>query len=74
MYRVLTAEAKEERAEFVSEYGRDGSCCCHISPPCSSCTHPGNPMNQEEDDSCWEPEEKPAPQIDVMKSIRDLLR
>lgn len=51
----LTLEAEADRAEFESYYGRDGNCSCHISPPCNSCTHPGNPMNQEEDDRCWEP-------------------
>jgi hypothetical protein len=73
MERVLTAEAEADRADWDREHS-DYGCRCHISPPCNSCVHPGNPMNQEEDDSCWEPIEKPAPQIDVMKSIRDLLR
>lgn len=57
----LTAEADHELAVWLSEYG-EGSCRCHISPPCSSCTHPGNPRNQEEDDSCWEPD-VPAPGV-----------
>lgn len=50
--RQLTEEADSERANFIVNYG-DGCCSCHISPPCGSCTHPGNPSNQE-DDSCWE--------------------
>ncbi|MGN6657055.1 MAG: hypothetical protein ACTHJ9_17180 [Rhodanobacter sp.] len=49
--RVLTPEAEDERAEFEREYD-GGNCSCHLSPPCGSCTHPGNPRNQE-DDSCW---------------------
>lgn len=53
MTRVLTAEAETERADFKREYGHDGNCHCHLSPPCASCTHPGNPLNQDEDDSCW---------------------
>lgn len=53
MSRVLTPEAQAERDQFVSEHGLDGNCSCHISPPCHSCMHPGNPMQQEEDDSCW---------------------
>lgn len=52
MVRVLTEEAQGERDEFDSVYD-GGSCSCHISPPCGSCTHPGNPMNQDEDDSAW---------------------
>lgn len=51
--RELTPEADDERAEFYREYGADGNCSCHISPPCGSCLHPGNPRNQDEDDRCW---------------------
>lgn len=47
--RVLTPEAQADRDDFDAE---DGCCSCHISPPCGYCTHPGNPLNQE-DDSCW---------------------
>ncbi len=25
-----------------------------MSEPCSCCTHPGHPLNQEGDDDCWE--------------------
>lgn len=49
----LTPEAEEDRAEFNDVYGIGGNCSCHISPPCGSCTHPGNPRNQDEDPSCW---------------------
>jgi hypothetical protein len=52
----LTAEAEAERLDFQREYGRDGNCSCHISPPCCSCIHPGNPLNQNEDDTAWEPD------------------
>ncbi len=51
--RVLTPEAQAERAQFVAKYDHDGNCSCHISPPCGSCMHPGNPRNQDEDESCW---------------------
>lgn len=51
--RKLTKSAEMDRADFVSKYG-DRGCSCHIHPPCSFCTHPGNPICQE-DDSCWEP-------------------
>lgn len=47
--RVLTDGAEKDREAFHAEYG-DGNCACHISPPCSSCTHPGNPLNQEGDE------------------------
>jgi hypothetical protein len=52
--RQLTQEAEDERGEFEREYGIGGNCSCHLSPPCHSCLHPGNPRNQEEDESCWE--------------------
>lgn len=53
--RVLTDEAQADRDEFDADYG-DGGCSCHISPPCSYCTHPGNPLNQDECDECWREE------------------
>lgn len=40
------SQAEQDRADFVQAYG-DGNCSCHIAPPCGSCTHPGNPANQE---------------------------
>lgn len=56
----LTEEAQADRDDFdrdMADYG----CTCFISPPCGYCTHPGNPLNQEEDD-CWKPDviEKPV--------------
>lgn len=57
----LTAAAQDDRDQFESKYGDRGNCSCHLSPPCGSCLHPGNPNNQDEDDSCWEPDvEVPA--------------
>lgn len=53
---VLTPEAADDALDFLREYG-SGNCSCHISPPCSSCLHPGNPSNQDEDSECWEPED-----------------
>ncbi|OJB35388.1 hypothetical protein [Burkholderia ubonensis] len=50
--RVLTEEAQADRDVFDADY-RDRGCSCFISPPCSFCTHPGNPRNQDEDESCW---------------------
>ncbi len=51
--RQLTENAEAERCEFDTHYGGQG-CTCFLSPPCSHCTHPGNPMNQEENEDCWE--------------------
>lgn len=60
--RVLTPEAEAERDQFEAVYGRDGNCSCHISPPCGSCMHPGNPRSQEEDETAWmdAPAEEPS--------------
>lgn len=52
MTRELTPEAEAEREQFEHEYG-DAGCTCFISPPCGWCTHPGNPHNQEEDETAW---------------------
>jgi hypothetical protein len=52
--KVLTPQAEQDLAEFLS---RDSCCSCHLNPPCSHCTDPGNPDNQAEDPTCWE--EKP---------------
>lgn len=53
MARQLTAEAQADRDDFKRAERELGGCSCHISPPCGHCTHPGNPMNQE-DDEFWE--------------------
>lgn len=29
-------------------------CSCHINPPCSYCTHEGNPDNLENIEEAWE--------------------
>jgi hypothetical protein len=52
----LTEGAQIEREDFQEHYG-EGSCACHLNPPCGSCVHPGNPLNQAEDDSAWEPDD-----------------
>ena len=53
MKRVLKPEAEDDRWDFISSYGSEGECHCHISPPCGSCMHPGNPMQQAENESAW---------------------
>lgn len=37
----------EEEKDAVEEFLASGSCTCHINPPCSKCTHPGNPLGLE---------------------------
>jgi hypothetical protein len=51
----LTAQARSARESFERQYGDRGNCSCHVSPPCGSCLHPGNPSNQAENDEAWEP-------------------
>lgn len=57
--KQLTADAQFDRDDFERkdpEYGRlsDRGCVCFTgAAPCSFCTHPGNPHNQEVDE-CWE--------------------
>lgn len=53
MARVLTQEAQFDRDDFEATF-KDRGCTCFISPPCSFCMHPGNPLNQNEVDECWE--------------------
>lgn len=52
MARRLTEAAQADRDDFERLY-RFGGCSCHINAPCGCCTHPGNPICQEEDE-CWE--------------------
>ena len=47
----LTGRADIDAADYIENFK---GCSCHISTPCSSCTHPGNPMNLAEDDTAWE--------------------
>lgn len=53
---VLTPEGEELLCKFCDDCGIGGNCSCHISPPCCSCTHPGNPLSLECDPSLWEEE------------------
>jgi hypothetical protein len=48
----LTEEAQNDRDAYERLDSRYG-CSCHISPPCGTCTHPGNPQNQD-DEAFWE--------------------
>ena len=50
----LTEAAQADRDAYERLGDRLG-CSCHISPPCTVCTHLGNPINQE-DEEFWEEE------------------
>lgn len=50
--RTLTPVARLEREDWTAVHGT-GGCSCHLNAPCSSCTHPGNPEAQEQDDAAW---------------------
>ena len=52
MTKELMPWAQAEADDFYSEYG-DGNCSCHLSAPCGSCCHPGNPLNLENDPFAW---------------------
>ena len=54
MGRILTKDAQKRREKFEKEFGKDGFCSCWLAKPCPSCTHRGNPINQEEDDDSWQ--------------------
>ena len=77
--RILTPEAEAEREDFEAEYGLEGNCSCHLSAPCASCMHPGNPLQQDEDESCWmaagdsEGGETDAPAVDAQREEFTLL-
>lgn len=52
---VFKPEYQKVADEFWFTF-RDRGCTCFISPPCSYCTHEGNPANLEEDPDAWEDE------------------
>lgn len=49
---MLTTDALDMYSDFMMYYDNRG-CSCFISPPCSYCTHIGNPNNLIEDEGCW---------------------
>lgn len=51
--KQLTLAAQADRNAFEADADELGGCSCHLHPPCSYCTHPGNPANQAENASCW---------------------
>ena len=56
MAKILTESAQQDRYDFE----RLDGCSCHLNPPCGWCTHPGNPLYQENDESCWIEEDSPS--------------
>lgn len=48
---VLKQEYQEMYDDWYENY--DG-CSCHINPPCSYCTHEGNPIGLNETAEAWE--------------------
>jgi hypothetical protein len=69
----LTTECEEDRAAFNREYGWSNGCCCHINPPCSYCTHPGNPSCLE-DDSCYVHRKPTKQQQEVFDKLDENLK
>jgi len=51
--RMLKPEYRDVYNDFLSDYV-DRGCSCHQNPPCSYCTHEGNPDNLTEDDGAWQ--------------------
>lgn len=48
---------KPEYQDLYEEWetmAMDGGCTCFINPPCSYCTHDGNPMGLNDNDDAWE--------------------
>ncbi len=48
----LSEYGEELQEEFEAAHG-DSCCSCHINPPCSYCTHPGNPICLENTPEAW---------------------
>ena len=48
----LKPAAQSDYEDFEAHYG-DRCCSCHINPPCGWCTHPGNPLNLDENEDAW---------------------
>jgi hypothetical protein len=53
MVRLYLNEWAEAEADDFRRVHGGGNCSCHISPPCCSCMHPGNPFNLNETEDAW---------------------
>lgn len=61
---------KKEYWDLLDEWTDDfcNSCCsCHISPPCSFCTHSGNPLALLETPEAWEENGEGLPESEVQE-------
>lgn len=52
-HKKLKPEYQELADEFTLHY-EDRGCSCFLHPPCSHCTHEGNPICLEENEAAWE--------------------
>jgi len=50
--RMMSPEGMALKREF-DEMHDDAACSCHMHPPCPVCTHPGNPVNLQENPDAW---------------------
>lgn len=66
--RQLNQAGEDAVAEFEDIY-MNRTCRCFISPPCSYCTHEGNPINVEETPEYWD-DDVPTKTDDVMNITR----
>lgn len=65
----LTDDAWGEHTSFMQDY-EDRGCTCFSAPPCSFCTHPGNPQNLLEDDEAWVPAR--GAKDDIWEAVRSI--
>lgn len=73
----LILEAGIDRDEFEALYYGEECSCFLGHPPCGWCTHPGNPVNQAEDDSCWETDPdvaQPEAKVDYSAITRSMCK
>lgn len=63
MAKRLTQEGQDLADEFAVHFDGHG-CSCFANPPCSYCTHPGNPLCIEESLDLWKDE--PTGEVDYL--------
>lgn len=52
--KVLKSEYQDLEDEFYIHFSDTGCTCRTSNPPCSWCTHEGNPLNLQYDDNAWD--------------------